>query len=79
MQRSDLLAIMATLLIREQCVSAQASQFEGAVDDAEAILKVIELRRGKNRFATLLARVILVVGSGLVVAGIARIGSLILK
>jgi hypothetical protein len=45
MQRNDLLAIMATLLIREQYVSAQGAQFEGAVDDAEALLKVIESRR----------------------------------
>jgi hypothetical protein len=48
MQRSELLAIMATLLIREQYVSAQGAQFEGAVDDAEALLKVIESRQAKT-------------------------------
>jgi hypothetical protein len=79
MKRSDLLAIVAALLVREQQVNSHGLQFEGAVDDAEAMLKVIESRQPKNKFATLLAKVILVAGTGAFVAGIAKIGSLILK
>jgi hypothetical protein len=44
MEYRNLLALTAALLVREQYVSAQGAQFEGAVDDAEALLKVVEGR-----------------------------------
>jgi hypothetical protein len=76
MQRSDLLAIMATLLIREQCVSAQASQFEGAVDDAEALLKVIESRRSSETF---LAKSLALILAGIAGGVITKVASWFLK
>jgi hypothetical protein len=44
MKYRELLAVVAAILVREQQTSVLGLQFEGAVDDAAALLKVVEMR-----------------------------------